>query len=114
MEDCIFCEIVKGGIPSNKVYEDDKVLAFDDIHPEAPVHVIVIPKEHIPTYMDVREDQMEDIAAMTAAVQQIARIKSIDQTGFRAIVNCNKDGGQLIFHLHMHVLGGKKLKARLI
>lgn len=114
MEDCLFCKIVKGEIPSSKVYEDDKVLAFDDIHPVAPVHVIVIPKEHIPTYMDVREDRMEDIAAMTAAVQQIVRIKSIDQTGFRIIVNCNKDGGQLIFHLHMHVLGGKKLEARLV
>lgn len=114
MEDCLFCKIVKGEIPSSKVYEDERVLAFDDINPAAPVHVIVIPKKHIPTYMDVREDQMENIAAMTAAVQQVAVIKGIDKRGFRTIVNCNKDGRQIIFHLHMHVLGGKRLKERLV
>lgn len=109
MEDCLFCKIAKGEIPSSKVYEDDRVLAFDDIHPAAPVHVIVIPKKHIPTYMDIGEDEMENIAAMTAAVQRVAVIKGIDRKGFRAVVNCNKDGGQIIFHLHMHVLGGKRL-----
>jgi histidine triad (HIT) family protein len=113
MEDCLFCKIVKGEIPSSKVYEDERVLAFDDISPAAPVHVIVIPKEHIPTYMDVRAGQMEHITAMTTAVQSIARIKGIDESGFRTVVNCNKDGGQIIFHLHMHVLGGKKLEERM-
>ncbi len=109
MEDCIFCRIAKGDIPSSKVYEDDMVLAFDDINPAAPVHVIVIPKEHIPTYMDIKPGHMKIISAMTFAVQQVARIKGVAQKGFRSVVNCNEEGGQLIFHLHTHVLGGKKL-----
>jgi histidine triad (HIT) family protein len=113
MGDCIFCGIIKGDIPSSKVYEDDKVLAFHDISPAAPVHVIVVPKRHIPTLMDVAAADMEDLNAMMTAAQQIARIKGIEQRGFRTVINCNKDGGQIVFHLHMHVLGGKKLEEKL-
>jgi histidine triad (HIT) family protein len=107
MEDCIFCKIVNGTIPSSKVYEDAEVLAFDDIHPMAPVHVIVIPKKHIPTLLDVTAENMN---AMVKAAREAARIKGIDKRGFRMVINCNEEGGQVIFHLHMHVLGGKKLK----
>lgn len=114
MDDCIFCRIIKGEVPCSKVYEDDKVLAFDDIYPVTPVHVIVIPKRHIPTLMDVEAGQFESLTAMLAAVPRIAKLKGIDQRGFRAIINCNKDGGQVIFHLHMHILGGKKLAEKLI
>ena len=114
MDDCIFCRIIKGEVPCNKVYEDDKVLAFHDINPAAPVHVIVIPKQHIPTLMDVETGQFECLTAMLAAVQRIAKLKGIDQRGFKTIINCNKDGGQVIFHLHMHILGGKKLAEKLI
>ena len=110
MEDCLFCKIVKGEIPCSKVYEDDIILAFDDINPVAPVHVIVIPKVHISTLMDVGADQMEVIVAMMAAAQSVARIKGIDERGFKTIINCNKEGGQIIFHLHMHILGGKMLE----
>jgi histidine triad (HIT) family protein len=113
MEDCIFCRIVKGDIPSSKVYEDDKVLAFHDISPAAPVHVIVVPKRHIPTLMDVTAADMGELNAMMVAAQEIARIKGIEQRGFRTVINCNKEGGQIIFHLHMHVLGGKKLEEKL-
>ena len=110
MEDCIFCKIVNGTIPSSKVYEDAEVVAFDDIHPMAPVHVIVIPKKHIPTLLDVTAENMNAVNAMVAAVREVARIKGIDKRGFRTVINCNEEGGQVIFHLHMHVLGGKKLK----
>ena len=114
MDDCIFCRIIKGEVPCNKVYEDDKVLAFHDINPAAPVHVIVIPKGHIPTLMDVEAGQFECLTDMLSAVQRIAKLKGIAQRGFRTIINCNKDGGQVIFHLHMHLLGGKKLAEKLI
>ncbi|HLA28595.1 MAG TPA: histidine triad nucleotide-binding protein [Syntrophales bacterium] len=114
MDDCIFCRIIKGEVPCNKVYEDDKVLAFHDINPAAPVHVIVIPKRHIPTLMDVEAGQFEYLISMLAAVPRIAKLKGIDQRGFKTIINCNKDGGQVIFHLHMHILGGKKLAEKLI
>lgn len=110
MEDCIFCKIVNGTIPSSKVYEDAEVVAFDDIHPMAPIHVIVIPKKHIPTLLDVTAENMNAVNAMVAATREVAWIKGIDKRGFRTVINCNEEGGQVIFHLHMHVLGGKKLK----
>ncbi len=110
MEDCIFCKIANGTIPSKKVYEDTEVVAFDDVHPMAPIHVIIIPKKHIPTMLDVTTADMISISSMFTAVQEVARIKGINERGFRVVINCNKEGGQVIFHLHMHVLGGKKLK----
>lgn len=109
MDDCMFCMIIKGEIPSSKVYEDDMVLAFDDIRPAAPVHVVVIPKQHIPTLMDVKDSQIECLHAMMAAVPKIARLKGIDERGFKIMLNCNQEGGQVVFHLHLHILGGKKL-----
>jgi len=109
METCIFCKIVKGEIPCSKVYEDDRVMAFDDIHPMAPVHVIIIPKAHIPTLLDVNPTQDDVIRALYHAAQVIAKAKGVDQKGFRTVINCNKEGGQVIFHLHMHLLGGKTL-----
>lgn len=113
MGDCIFCKIVNGEIPCSKVYETENVIAFDDINPMAPVHVIIIPKEHIPTLLDVTSVKMDVLEAMVSAAQQVAKIKGIDETGFRTVINCNKEGGQIIFHLHMHVLGGEKLKDEL-
>ena len=113
MKDCIFCKIVSGEIPSSKVYEAEKVLAFDDINPMAPVHSIIIPKEHIPTLLDVTPEKMDVLDAMFSAAQEVARIKGIDKKGFRTIINCNEEGGQIIFHLHMHLLGGEKLRDEL-
>jgi len=110
MEDCIFCKIADGTIASSKVYENGEVVAFDDIHPMAPVHVIIIPRRHIPTLLDVTAANLSAVSSMITAAQEVARIKGIDKRGFRIVINCNKEGGQIIFHLHMHVLGGKKLK----
>ncbi len=113
MDECIFCRIARGEIPSSRVYEDEKVLAFDDINPVAPVHVVVIPKYHIPTLMDVDPDKREYVNALLAAVPEIARRKGIDRRGFRVVLNCNKEGGQVVFHLHLHVLGGKRLGSKM-
>ncbi len=110
MEDCIFCKIVRGEIPCRRVYEDDLVLAFDDIHPLAPVHVLVIPKLHIPTLLDVFAENADQMMAMFYGAQEVARRRGIDQRGFRTVLNCNPEGGQVIYHLHLHVLGGKKLR----
>ena len=110
MEDCIFCKIAQGVIPSRKVYEDEVVLAFEDVNPVAPVHVVVIPKQHIPTLMDVTPESMNCVKSMIAAAQEVARIKGVDKKGFRTVINCNEEGGQVVFHLHMHVLGGRKLR----
>ena len=113
MSDCIFCKIARGDIPCTKVYEDDKVLAFDDIHPMAPVHVVIIPKNHISTLMDVELEKDGMMNHLIAAAQKVAKIKKIDVKGFRAAINCNAEGGQVVFHLHVHVLGGRKLQDEL-
>jgi len=113
MADCIFCEIVKGEIPCTKVYEDDAVLAFDDIQPMAPVHVILIPKQHIATLMDVDAGHVDIVGRLIAAAQKVANIKKVAVSGFRTVFNCNADGGQVVFHLHMHLLGGRKLEDQL-
>ncbi|OPY87833.1 MAG: HIT-like protein [Smithella sp. PtaU1.Bin162] len=113
MSDCIFCKIVQGEIPCAKIYENDQVLAFDDIHPMAPVHVIIIPKKHISTLLDVSDADNEVIVDLVSAARKIAKIKGIAEKGFRTVINCNAEGGQVVFHLHMHVLGGRKLQDEL-
>jgi len=110
MEDCIFCKIVAGSIPCTKVYEDDQVLAFDDIHPAAPVHVVVVPKEHVATLLDIKGENTKLLAPLVHGVQEVARVKGIDQRGFKTVINTNKEGGQVIFHVHVHVVGGGKLR----
>jgi len=109
MEDCIFCRIARGEIPCGKVYENDRILAFDDIHPAAPVHVIIIPKEHVATLLDLKPGQQDLSEALLLAANEVARIKGVDEKGFRVVINCNREGGQVVFHLHVHVLGGRKL-----
>jgi histidine triad (HIT) family protein len=110
MRDCVFCKIADGVIPCTKVYEDEDILAFDDIHPMAPVHVIVIPKRHIQTLLDVPAEDERTMGSLCRAVNEVARLKNIADKGFRTVINCNEEGGQVVFHLHIHVLGGKKLK----
>jgi len=106
---CIFCKIVNGEIPAKVVYEDEKVMAFHDINPQAPVHILVIPKEHIPTVNDITEEQKELIGHIFTVIKQIAKETGIAESGYRVLVNCNRDGGQEIYHLHFHLLGGAPL-----
>ena len=111
--DCIFCKIVKGDIPSNKVYEDDTVLAFHDIAPQMPVHVIVIPKMHIASAAEVNEDNSAVIGHIFEVIPKIAKDLGLDN-GFRIINNCGEDGGQTVKHIHFHILGGKTLGEGLV
>ena len=113
MEECVFCKIAAGTIPCRKVLENDRVLAFEDIHPMAPVHVIIIPRRHIATLMDADAEGMVDLQAMISAAREVSRLKKVDQKGFRVVINCNEEGGQVVFHLHMHLLGGRKLQDNL-
>ncbi len=106
---CIFCKIVNGEIPAKVVYEDDKVMAFHDINPQAPVHVLVIPKKHISTLNDIEEGDRELIGHIFLIIKKIAKELGIAESGYRVLVNCNRDGGQEIYHLHFHILGGKPL-----
>jgi histidine triad (HIT) family protein len=106
---CIFCKIVNGELPAKVVYEDSKVMAFHDINPQAPVHVLVIPKEHIETLNDLEDKHRELIGHIFLVIKKIAKELGIDESGYRVLVNCNRDGGQEIYHLHFHLLGGKPL-----
>ncbi|ALS27292.1 histidine triad nucleotide-binding protein [Paenibacillus cisolokensis] len=109
--ECVFCKIVKGELPSRKVYESENVVAFHDIQPQAPVHIVIIPKKHIPTMNDVGAEDDAVVAEIFAAARQIAAEQGIDASGYRLINNCNADGGQVVYHLHIHLLGGRKLGA---
>ncbi|GAA0115771.1 histidine triad nucleotide-binding protein [Clostridium senegalense] len=109
MSDCIFCKIAKGEIPSQKVYEDDKVLVFNDINPEAPVHVLVIPKEHIVSANKITEENSDIISHIFVVINKIAKELKIAEDGFRIVNNIGKNGGQTVGHMHFHVLGGRNL-----
>lgn len=106
MENCIFCKIARGEIPSNKVYEDDAVLAFHDLNPQAPVHVLVIPKKHYASMLDIEADgtPMNDLGRVA---KRLAKELGVDEKGFRLVVNTGEDGGQTVHHLHMHLTGGR-------
>lgn len=105
MSDCIFCKIAAGEIPSKRVYEDDDLIAFHDIHPKAPVHVLVVPRRHIASLAEVSPADAELLGRMTVKLNAIAQSQGLDQ-GFRTIVNTGVGGGQEVFHLHYHILGG--------
>lgn len=114
MADCIFCKIIEGTIPSKKVYEDEYILAFEDINPAAPVHVLVVPKQHIESLEALSEDNVGIITKVHLAIQQVAKAKSINSDGYRVIVNCGKNGGQTVPHLHYHVLGGARFSEKIV
>ena len=111
--DCLFCRIVAGEIPSKKVYEDDTMLAFHDINPEAPVHVLVIPKVHIPSMDGVNEENSAYVAKIFEKIPHIASRKG-KKNGYRVISNCGEDAAQSVMHLHFHILGGTKLPAHIV
>ncbi|MBO7728923.1 MAG: histidine triad nucleotide-binding protein [Oscillospiraceae bacterium] len=108
MNDCIFCKIIAGDIPSAKVYEDESVYAFRDINPQAPVHVLVVPKEHISCANEITAENSGAVAKIFEAIPKIAAAEGLSN-GYRVINCCGEDGGQTVFHLHFHILGGKKL-----
>lgn len=108
---CIFCQIIEGTIPAKKVFENDVVVAFHDITPQAPVHILIVPKKHIATINDVKNEDFAIIDKIHRAAQQIAQEQGIAQSGYRLINNCGKDSGQIVFHIHYHLLGGEPLGA---
>ena len=109
MADCIFCKIVKGTIPSEKVWESEDVLAFKDIEPQAPVHILLIPKKHIASLNDLKPEDKDTVANIVLAAQQIAAEQGVAENGYRIVNNCGADGGQIVHHIHFHLLGGAEL-----
>ena len=109
MDDCLFCKMVSRAIPSNIVFENDSVLAFRDIDPKAPTHILVIPKKHIQSINELGPDDQSLAGEILLAAKTIAKAEGIETSGFRTVFNTNDDGGQTIFHIHMHMLGGRRL-----
>ena len=107
MTDCLFCKIIAGDIPAEKLYEDEKVLAFKDINAQAPEHFLVIPKEHISTPNDASNPERMGWLSLTAA--NIAKERGFSEKGYRLVMNCNSDGAQSVFHIHLHCLGGRQM-----
>jgi len=110
MTTCIFCKIAAGDIPSEFVYEDDQVLAFRDLNPQAPLHVLVIPRKHIATLNDLTPEDEQLVGRMYRAARQVAKDAGLDERGYRTVMNCNSEGGQSVYHIHLHVLGGRAMQ----
>ncbi len=113
MSDCLFCKIIAGEIPSTKVYEDEKVYAFRDINPQAPVHVIVVPKMHIASANEITEENADCVAACLQAMPKIAKAEGLED-GYRIINNCGAAAGQTVMHLHFHLVGGRNLGEKIV
>ena len=109
MSDCVFCKIVSGQIPSQKVFEDEDIIAVRDINPQAPVHVLILPKKHLASVLEVHESGGEFTRRLVQVVRTIARQEGIAERGFRLLTNTGPDGGQAVAHLHFHLLGGRKM-----
>lgn len=109
MDDCLFCKMVAGDIPVDKVHEDDDVLAFRDINPQGPVHLLVIPKRHISSLNEVEPGDIWLIGKMQALSAVLAQDEGIAESGYRTVINCNPDGGQDVYHIHLHLIGGRRM-----
>jgi len=108
--DCIFCKIVAGEIPGEILYQDEEVVVFRDINPAAPTHLLIVTKKHIPSLLHLTEAEMPLVGRMTLVANQLAREHGVAESGYRLVINCGEQGGQLVPHLHMHLLGGRTLK----
>lgn len=109
MDDCVFCKIIKREIPAEIVYEDEEIIGFKDANPAAPIHILVIPKKHIAKITQIKQEDEKVIGKIYSVINKIAKEQGIDEKGFRVIINCGEDGGQVVGHIHFHLLGGKKL-----
>jgi len=107
MADCLFCKIIERKIPSSVVYEDDRILAFNDIDPQAPTHVLIMPKRHIPTLNDLGVEDEQIIGELVRRAATIAKERGFSETGYRTLFNTNRSAGQSVFHIHLHLLGGR-------
>ncbi|OPX55466.1 histidine triad (HIT) family protein [Oceanospirillum multiglobuliferum] len=107
--DCLFCKLVAREIPADILYEDDQVIAFRDISPQAPTHVLIIPKRHISTLNDLQEEDCALVGRLQFTAQKIAKTLGIAEEGYRVVMNCNEQGGQTVYHIHMHLLGGRSM-----
>jgi len=110
MADCLFCKIINKEINSDILFEDDAVLAFKDINPQAPIHFLIVPQKHISTINDLQQEDEKITGKMILTAQSLAKQENIDEKGYRLVFNCNSDGGQEVYHIHLHLLGGRQMQ----
>ncbi len=110
MKDCLFCKIATQQIPAGIVFEDEKVVAFRDINPQAPTHILIVPKQHLTTLNDVNEEHTALVGHMVLSARRLAEAEGIAASGYRLAMNCNSDGGQTVYHIHLHLLGGRSMQ----
>ncbi len=109
-EDCVFCKIIKGEIPSDRLYQDELVTAFRDIHPAAPTHILIVPNKHVASVNEIQPQDEALVGHLFSVARQLAEREKIQRTGYRLIINTGPDSGQVVFHLHMHLLGGQRMR----
>jgi len=110
MNSCIFCKIAEGKANAEVVYQNDRIIAFRDIDPKAPVHILIIPRKHIATINDLTSNDKDLIGEIFLAAKEIAKMENLSECGYRLVFNCNRDGGQAVYHIHLHLLGGRSMK----
>ena len=108
--DCLFCKIIDGSIATNIVYQDDQVIAFKDINPQAPIHILIIPRQHITTLNDLNDNHKNLLGHMMLTASKLAQNLTIADTGYRVVMNCNREGGQSVYHIHLHLLGKRQMQ----
>ena len=113
MNDCVFCKIIAGDIPSEILYRDDEVIAFRDVNPVAPTHILIVPVQHLVTTQDIPDDNTSLTGKMVRTANQLAEREGISKNGYRLVINCGEQGGQIVQHLHMHLIGGRHLSSSL-
>ncbi len=111
--DCVFCKIAASEVPADILYQDEQVIAFRDINPQAPVHVLIIPRKHIPSVVELSEAESSLVENMVSIANQLAIKEGVSESGYRLVINCGEQGGQLVPHLHLHLLGGRQLAGEL-
>jgi histidine triad (HIT) family protein len=109
MTDCLFCKVIGGEIPAKRVYEDDSIFAFEDINPQAPTHILIIPKEHYASLKEVRETEKDLLGNILLKAKELAQDKGLEDSGYRIVLNTGRDSGQAVFHIHFHLLGGRRM-----
>ena len=109
MSDCLFCKIISGQVPANKVHDDEVCIGFSDINPQAPMHVLFVPKRHLATLNDCTIEDRELLGHLAVSAAKVAREKGVSEGGYRTVMNCNRDAGQTVFHVHLHLLAGRAL-----
>ena len=110
MDNCLFCKIINGEITATKIYENEHIIAFNDINPKAPVHILVIPKKHIRSINELNSSDINLAGEIILAAKKIAKDQGVDSKGFRVVFNTNDDGGQTVYHIHMHIMGGRQMQ----